>query len=655
LNKISKTIAQKDWLKNNALLLIFLKMARLIFIFLFILAYFLTIVSKTAFAGYSAKEIFWSQTGTLADNDTIISLFQDDFEGGNLSGWKQTEDWEVSATEKISGAFSLKHSAKATSGSSSIFHQVVADCSSFDIEWLFKLRNGNWDPSSSNRFWFYLSADTIRTDLINGWAVGVNIYGSSDLLELWRIKNGKPDSLIIQSDLDWNASTLATITVKRTARGNWIMNCQKSEEPNQKSFSGMDPTILAFKNIGIAFNYTATRARQLWIDDILVKSLPSELFIRKLTVINSHTISVTFNKPINPASIQTKNFRLTDENNLNIPITLATPTKGSTQSVDIQFGKVQGIQLSLSISGINDLTGKTMSPDDRTFPFSFSPEIGSILINEVLFNSFSGGVDFVELVNVSEVPVPIHRLKLANRNDTLALKQIYVVSSTIRYLNPGQYLTCTKDPKIIEAQYISNDPESFCQMNSFPSFPDDAGTVVLLNDSLEVIDEFSYSAKMHSPFLADENGVSLERISLEKPTTDRSNWASAAASVGFATPGLPNSQSKSEIEIQDKIVPEPKAFSPNGDGYNDRLTIRFSLSRPGYIANVRIFDVVGRQVKFLIKNESLAQEGNWFWNGDSDSGQRLNLGVYIILVELFDRDGHNKTFKKTCTLTDRLN
>jgi hypothetical protein len=590
----------------------------------------------------------------LIGKDTINSIFQDDFENGKLSGWKQMDDWEVSAIEKISGAYSLKHSAKATGGASSIFHKVGADWDSFDIEWSFKLKNGNWDPSSSNRFWFYLSADTIQPDLINGWAVGVNISGSSDILELWRIKNGKADSLIVQSDFDWNASNLATISVKRTGRGNWILNYQKSGEPTPKSFSGTDPTIFAFKNIGLAFNFTSTRAGQLWIDDISVKVLPAELFVRKLSVINSHTLSVTFNKPINPASIQIKNFRITDENNLNIPITHVTPIQGSTQSIEIQFGKVDGIQLSLTVSGISDLTGKTMIPENLSFLFSFSPEVGSVLINEVLFNPFSGGTDFVELVNVSEVPVPVHRLKLANRNDTLALKQIYSVSSANRYLKPGQYLTCTKDPTAVIPFYFMNNPETFCKMASFPSYPDDAGTVVLLNDSLDVIDEFSYSAKMHSPFLANEEGVSLERISLEKPTADPSNWASAAASAGFATPGLPNSQTGSKIEITDEIVPEPQAFSPNGDGYNDQLTIRFSLGKPGYIANVRIFDAIGRQVKFLIKNESLAQEGNWIWNGDSDSGQRLKLGVYIILVELFDRDGHSKTIKRTCTLTDRL-
>jgi hypothetical protein len=455
--------------------------------------------------------------------------------------------------------------------------------------------------------------------------------------------------------MDWNASNLATINVKRTTRGKWTLNYLKSGDTNPKSFSGTDRSRFTFTNIGITFKYTATRSGQLWIDDIFVNQLPSELFIQKLTLVNSHSVLITFNKPINPASILSGNFILTDENNGNISVTQAKMVAGSDNSIEVSFGKTNGIELRLSVSGISDLSGKIMIPETRTFSYSFSPEVGSILINEILFNPFSGGVDFVELVNVSEQTIPVHRLKLASRNDTLALKQIYAISAEKRYLKPGEFLVCTKDPLILATQYFSKDPGSFCTMKTLPSFSDDAGTVVLLNDSLEVLDEFSYSAKMHSLFLADENGVSLERISLEKPTADRSNWASAAASVGYATPGLPNSQTGSETEIQDEITPDPKAFSPNGDGYNDELTIKFSFSKPGYMANVRIFDIAGRQVKFLVKNQSLAQEGSWLWDGTTEAGQKLGIGVYIVLVEVFDQEGHRKVFKKTCTLTDRLN
>lgn len=629
-------------------------MAKLIFIFSIIVVYLLTIVSKSVYSSVSDQIFNSTKIETFGSIDTLIVFFQNDFENATLSGWKQAGDWESSAIAPISGTYSLKHLVKTTSGASSVFHSAGSDLSSSDFEWSFKLKNGNWDPSSSNRFWFYLSADTIHPELINGWAVGVNISGSNDLLELWRIRSGKADSLIVQSDLDWNASTLATISAKRTARGEWSLNYQKPGEQKSKTFSGNDPAVSTFGNIGICFNFTSTRAGQLWIDDILVNQLEAGPFIQQLALIDSKTLTLTFNKPINPASIHSGNFKLTDENNKSIPIIHASATMGSDKSVDVRFDKSYGVELSLSISGISDLSGKIMVPEIRSFSYAFPPEAGTILINEVLFNPFSGGVDFIELVNVSEQTIPVLRLKLATRNDTLALKQIYPISTEKRYLKPGEFLVCTKDPAIVALQYITGNPESYCAMKSFPTFPDDAGTVILLNDSLEIFDEFSYSAKMHSSFLADEEGASLERISLEKPTADRSNWVSAAASVGFATPGLPNSQVESETEILDEITPDPKAFSPNGDGYNDELNIQFKFSKPGYIANVRIFDVAGRQMKFLVKSQSLAQEGSWLWDGKSESGQKLGIGVYIILVEVFDQDGRTKVFKKTCTITDRL-
>lgn len=629
-------------------------MGRFIFIFLNILGCFLIIVSKSTLQAQISNYYGSANNHTGIATDPIQSIFAEDFETVAFNSWQPISDWEISASDKISGAVSLKHSVKATGGNSAIFHPVNIDLQNFDIEWSFKLKNGNWDPSSSNRFWFYLCADATQSEAINGWAVGVNLKGSSDLLELWRMRNGKPDSLIVQTDLDWNASTLATITAKRTARGNWMLEYQKQGEPKSGTFSGIDGSISTFRNIGIHFNYTSTRAGQLWADDISVSKTEASLFIQRVQLLNSQTVNLTFNKPIDPASIRTENFKLSDENGINIPVRKVSFSDSSNKSVNVTYEKASGVELNLSVSGFFDLSGKTMVPETLTFAYSFPPEKGSVLINEVLFNPFTGGVDFVELFNVSEFSVPVHRLKLATRNDTLALKQIYPICTEKRYLKSGEFLVCTKDPALVALHYITNNPESFCAMKSFPSYSDDAGTVVLLNDSLEVLDEFTYSVKMHSPFLADENGVSLERISLERPTDDPKNWTSAAASAGFATPGLPNSNAESETEIQDEITCEPNAFSPNGDGYNDELKIQFNLSKPGYIANVRIFDVAGKPIKFLVKNQSLGQEGGWQWDGKTDSGQKLGIGVYVVLVEVFNESGQVKRFKKACSITDRL-
>lgn len=628
-------------------------MTRNVFIFLNIAACFLIIVSNRSFARPAGTCSPIQKIDLAEDKDTTVWDFRDDFETGNFSGWHPDAGWEISDSEPITARNSLKHATSSANGASAIFHRIQTNPETEDLRWSFKLKNGTWDPSSSNRFWFYLAADTIVPELINGWAVGVNIKGSSDLLELWRIKSGIADSMVVQTDFDWNAAELVSVTVRRTSRGNWTLDFLKQGEEKTRSFTGADPTRFDFRNIGLFFQYTSTRSGQLWLDDVLVSHSEAPLFVQQASLINSNTISLIFNKTVLPASVKSGNFKLTDESGNEIAISKVS--QEGEKEIQLQFDGFRGTELSLTVSGISDLAGRIMEPEIYRLEYSVSPESGSVLINEVLFNPFPGGVDFVELVNVSGNAIPVSKLKLAARNDTMGLKQIYPVTTEKRYLFPGEFLVCTKDTALLASQYFTSAPETFCRMKSMPSFPDDAGTVVLLNDSLVVLDEFSYSAKMHSPFLADDDGVSLERISLDKPTGDRMNWASAAASVGSATPGLPNSQSVADSVAEDEITVEPKAFSPNGDGYNDLLAIRYQFRKPGYLANVRIFNLAGQPVHDLVKNESLGQSGTWSWNGENENGQRLGLGVYIILVEVFDQDGHTKAFKKTCTLTDRLN
>lgn len=640
--------------KNSTLLLIFPKKGAFIFIFSIIAIFILTIVSKYVFSGVKSNNNSENLISLYSDKDTVINILNENFETGIFEAWNQTSDWEITNIEKISGNFSLKHSSKATGGNSSIFKKISADLNSFDIEWNFKLKNGNWDPSSSNRFWFYLMADTVTSSLINGWAAGVNITGASDLLQIWRIKNGKPDSLIIESDLDWNASTLATIKAKRTARGNWSLSYKLPETASFKNFSGFDQKLFGLKNIGVFFNYTTTRAGQLWVDDISINKIPAELYVQKLVVISQNKLSVYFNKPVLSSTLNKSNFEITDENNNLGQVLKLTNVEVNGSIVEIEFGKISGNKINIKISGVKDLWDKTISTVNITALYSFIPDANSLLINEVLFNPYTGGTDFVELVNTSDVSIDLSRIKLATCDENKKLKQVYALGTEKKFIKPGDFIVCTKDPKVVMNHYVTHNPNNFYTMKSYPTFPDDKGIVVLLNESDSIIDEFSYNSKMHSAFIPTDEGVSLERISINKATNNKSNWASAAASVGHATPGLPNSQQESDTSIPDEILLEPFVFSPNGDGFNDELAIKYSFDKSAYIANVKIFDLSGRPVCYLVKNQLTGQNGKWIWDGKSESGQKLNMGVYVILVDIFNQSGQTKAFKKACTITDRI-
>lgn len=280
-------------------------------------------------------------------------------------------------------------------------------------------------------------------------------------------------------------------------------------------------------------------------------------------------------------------------------------------------------------------------------------EPGDLLITEVLFNPYLDGLDFVELYNQSDKNIRLDHLFLANRDDDELKNQVQLTAG--EYLFPAHsYLVLSENADRVLAFYETKCADCFYDLEKMPAFNNDDGDVVLLNDSFEVIDEMHYSYKMHHYLIVDEEGVSLERKSFSVLGTDENNWVSAAASVGFATPGYKNSMNRNTTVEHDQIILEPKSFSPNDDGYNDYLSITYQFENPNYVANLKIFDSHGQLVCDLVKNELAGNEGEWIWFGKRNNGQRNSLGIYIVLLELYDDRGIVKQFKKVCSITDRL-
>ena len=185
------------------------------------------------------------------------------------------------------------------------------------------------------------------------------------------------------------------------------------------------------------------------------------------------------------------------------------------------------MEYQLSISELSDECGNVTS----TIYASFSRQVigvGDLVINEVLYNPFASGADFVELYNQSGRGIDISKMRLATRSDSLTLKSIYPLSRNKVEFPDQSYMVFTNDSENVISNYWVPNPGSIVQMESFPSYPDDEGHVVLLNDSLIVIDEFAYSETMQSKWLSDKIGVSLERRLFSGETNDPRNWHSAS-------------------------------------------------------------------------------------------------------------------------------
>jgi hypothetical protein len=304
----------------------------------------------------------------------------------------------------------------------------------------------------------------------------------------------------------------------------------------------------------------------------------------------------------------------------------------------------------VNVKNLTDCAGNFIQTDFDRLSFALPETADSldIVVNEILFNPRTGGVDFVEVYNRSSKYINLKNWTLGNY-ESGAITKPSVVTTYDYILKPTDYLVFTSDPESLSLVYSQSNRQALFRMQ-LPGLPDDTGSIALASDDGLVLDHFVYSEKMHSPFLKDNEGVSLERIFFSGLTNDANNWKSANASAGFATPGFVNSNSRTESSINENSVRvDPEIFSPAEPG-RDFSKINYRFDQSGMAANVKILDSQGRLIKTLANNETLANEGFFRWDGDRDDGTRSRMGYYVVWFEIFDTSGTTTIFRKRAVI-----
>lgn len=287
------------------------------------------------------------------------------------------------------------------------------------------------------------------------------------------------------------------------------------------------------------------------------------------------------------------------------------------------------------------------------FGLPYQPESTDLAINEVLFNPGSAGVDFVEIYNKSNKLIDVRSCLIAKRDDAGNISSYAWIAPDGFTLKPQGYLVATSSTQNIQQTYFCLNPENLVTVN-LPSLNDDAGNIMLLDNKGRIFDELNYTNNMHVPLLDDENGVSLERIDFNRPTSDLTNWTSAAASVGYATPTYKNSQYLQTQHADYTIQLQPKTISPDGDGYQDVMNINYTLNQTGYTGTLTIFNDAGVAVKTLFKNNILGTSGTYTWDGTLTDGTKAPIGIYVFYLEIFNLTGDTKSYKTVGVVAGKL-
>lgn len=313
----------------------------------------------------------------------------------------------------------------------------------------------------------------------------------------------------------------------------------------------------------------------------------------------------------------------------------------------------KGQEFQLTFSELRDCAGNQNTNSSTSFVLPENAAIGDILINELLFNPLPYGADFVELYNKSDRIIDLKGWYLANlNNDTIANKKLIFKNSFL--LKPKEYLVLTDDKNNILNTYSKAVADRTLEISTLPTYYDDLGNVVLLAPDSKVIDQLDYTDDMHSVLISKKEGVSIEKINPDLKTNDPNNWTSASKDAGYATPGYANSQFIPLGITDDDISIEPQLITPNGDGDKDLMLISIRSDKLGALRNIIVFDVMGREVKRLLKNGYTGSNTFVQWDGTDETNNPLPIGHYIIWLEAIDKSGNVMHYKKKVVVGARF-
>jgi hypothetical protein len=384
----------------------------------------------------------------------------------------------------------------------------------------------------------------------------------------------------------------------------------------------------------------------------------------RVSVVNSKELLIYFSEPMDSISIlDVSKYEVLNFGNP-IQVLGSFPNYRSINLIFANSFMPQKIYELKLHQGPKDCVGNDLDNSNLLlFGLPEMPDSNDVVINEILFNPQSQGVDYVEIYNRSDKIIDLKNLRLANWDSEIQnLSNVKELAPDGYLIFPKEYYVFSTNSAIIKKQYFVKKPENMIEIPSMISMANTAGNVLLITGGFQLIDRLDYTEDMQYALIQDPKGISLERLNYNRSSSDRGNWHSAATSGDnysqssdyAGTPTYQNSQFITGMEFQGEVWLDQEIFSPDNDGYQDVLNIQYKFPDAGYVGNTMIYDSHGKLIKNLINNELLETEGIITWDGLDNQNHKANIGMYIIYFEVFNLKGDVQHYKLSTVLGGRL-
>jgi len=275
----------------------------------------------------------------------------------------------------------------------------------------------------------------------------------------------------------------------------------------------------------------------------------------------------------------------------------------------------------------------------------------SVVINEIMYQPAPAGEEselepeWLEILHLAEGPIDLAGWTIEDaRGDPETLCD----SSMI--LGPGDFVVVAAgDPEAFQQAYPQITGAVLFPPGGLPSLNNSEDLLLLRDPTGTTVDSVLYSDDW-----GGGGGISLERINPHLGSNDPLNWSWCVHPAG-STPGAANSIFTPVVPGRAELSISPNPFSPDGDGRQEVTVMSYRLPTPAAYLRLYLFDVRGRRVRTLADGRRSGSQGDLLWDGQTDAGESLKMGIYIVYLEaLDDRRGVVCRRKGTVVLAGRL-
>ena len=523
------------------------------------------------------------------------------------------------------------------------------------LQWNFRISLLFNNPSSGNQPRFYLVSDNeTLSNALNGYFISIGETGTNDKIKLYR-QDGTSTTEICSGLNVFSNDINVKIRVTRDIAGNWLIESDTSLTANNFIYEGgvNDNNHVFSMYSGIYCKYTGSYSQDYLFDDIyitgnIVNDITAPL-VQDVFVTGNNLLEIQYSEPITANSAEDiTNYYLNFGNGNPLLI------NGTLMGYELMFNNsfYANDTLELSINNIEDFSGNIL---DTTIEIIVPDTAlkGEILFNELLFDPYAGGSDYVEFFNASNSNIDLYHYFVADYDASDGEIGNYKQITGHHVISPLDIVCFTEDTSSTISDFYTHNLSKIYQID-LPSFPNDSATIYLLTPDSIVVDKFSYSEDMHYELINDPEGISLEKIISNGSSNDFSNWTSAAESVGWGTPGVDNSQRFNQLISANQFEVQTAFFSPDNDGFEDVAVFSYQLTDSDMVGNASIYDKTGRLIKRVLTNKLLGTEGQFIWDGTNSNNQKAGIGIYLVHFEAFGENGNIITHKKSITLKTRF-